>query len=326
VNDIVSSDLSGSTYVLTRTNSEALYITGLLNQKGIRAKLIQTNEDFNIGNLLEIRSLLEIFRKDEDFPTISDEKWESAKNEILKKFSNSSNLFIIKNILHEFEITNTRIKFKSDLEVFVQESQLEDFMGLDNETILVSTMHKSKGREFDNVFIMLSKSDVSTDEKKRLLYVAMTRAKEKLSIHYNGNFLEKIEAENLTRIEDKVSYPIPAKIIMNLSFKDINLGYFEFIQKKVKSLISGENLIPTEQGCLNTKGELALKFSKAFLNIITSHNDKGFTLTAAKVNFILYWKDKEKEEEYLIILPELSFELSVSSLTPSSSVVKPPGT
>ena len=313
VNDIVSTDLSGSTCVLTRTNIEALYVTGLLNKNGLRAKLIQTNDGFNLINILEVRTLLEILKRDDDSPSISDDKWESAKSEISRKYSQSSNLYICKNIIREFESTNARIKYKSDLEVFIQESKLEDFLSSNNETIFVSTMHKAKGREFDNLFILLDKFDVAHDDEKRLLYVAMTRAKQNLTIHTNGNYLDSIKVEGLRRIEDKIIYTSPEKIIMHLNFSDVNLGYFEFIQKKIKPLLPGENLVPNEQGCFNSKGELVLKFSKAFLNIITSHNDNGFTLTTAKVNFILYWKDKEKEKDHLIVLPEVAFEKMVNN-------------
>jgi len=67
--------------------------------------------------------------------------------------------------------------------VFIRESKLEDFLGDDGETIFVSTIHKAKGKEFENVFIMLENCDLSSDEKKRPLYVAMTRAKQNLFIH-----------------------------------------------------------------------------------------------------------------------------------------------
>ena len=263
VNDIVSTDLSGSTCVLTRNNIDALYITGLLNSKGFRAKLIQTNDGFNLKNILEVRSLIEILKNDDDSPSISDEKWESTKTEISRRYSKSSNLDLCKSIIREFESANTRIKYKSDLEVFIQESKLEDFLGSDNETIFVSTMHKAKGREFDNLFIMLDKFDVTRDDEKRLLYVAMTRAKQNLTIHTNGNFLNNIQVEDLIRIEDKNVYSPPEKILMLLNLADVNLGYFKFIQKRIQSLITGENLIPHEQGCLNSKGEFSIKILKS---------------------------------------------------------------
>jgi ATP-dependent DNA helicase RecQ len=308
VKDIVSTDLSGSTCVLTRTNIEALYIAGLLNRNGLRAKLIQTNDGFNLINILEVRALLEILARDADSPSISDEKWESAKHEISRKYAKSSNLDICINIIREFESSNTRIKYKSDLEVFIKESKLEDFLGSDNETIFVSTMHKAKGREFDNVFIMLDRYDVAHDDEKRLLYVAMTRARQNLTIHTNGNYLDNIEVEDLIRIEDKTVYLPPKEILMHLNFCDVNLGYFEYIQKRIMRILPGEDLIPINEGCTNSNGELVLKFSKNFLYTIKNLRESGYTFKNVKVNFVIFWMDHDRETEYLVILPELSFE------------------
>ncbi len=92
------------------------------------------------------------------------------------------------NIIREFELIHPKTKYISDLELFINESKMEDFAEAGTDTVLVSTMHKAKGKEFDNVYIMLNHFDMSTDEKRRLLYVAMTRAKERLVIHYNGSF------------------------------------------------------------------------------------------------------------------------------------------
>ncbi|WP_302048679.1 3'-5' exonuclease [Desulfosporosinus nitroreducens] len=46
-------------------------------------------------------------------------------------------------------------------------------------------IHKAKGRKFDNVFLMLDQFNLRTEEAIRPLYVAMTRAKRNLTIHYN---------------------------------------------------------------------------------------------------------------------------------------------
>lgn len=78
----------------------------------------------------------------------------------------------------------TRKKYRSDFEIFLHESNLEDFYKIEQGVVTVSTMHKSKGREFDNVIIMLNDSALNSDEEKRKLYVAITRAKSNLHIHY----------------------------------------------------------------------------------------------------------------------------------------------
>ncbi len=51
-------ELTGTTCVLTKTNEEALQITGLLLKNGMQAKLIQSNDGFSLYNLLEVRFLL----------------------------------------------------------------------------------------------------------------------------------------------------------------------------------------------------------------------------------------------------------------------------
>ena len=68
----------------------------------------------------------------------------------------------------------------------MHESKLEDFFQNENGDVVVSTIHKSKGREFDEVFMMLDKVNIDTDACKRKLYVGMTRAKRGLHIFYNN--------------------------------------------------------------------------------------------------------------------------------------------
>ena len=54
--DILMTGLAGTTCVLTKTNDEALQITGLLLKNGMHAKLIQSNDGFSLQNLFEFVS------------------------------------------------------------------------------------------------------------------------------------------------------------------------------------------------------------------------------------------------------------------------------
>lgn len=309
VNDIISTDLSGTTCILTQTNKEALNITGLLIKNGFKAKLIQTNDGFNLYNLLEVRCFLDTLKSTtDDSPSISDKKWERSKSELFRRFANSSKWEICKNIIRDFESTNTRIKYFSDLEVFIRESKLEDFQREDGETIFVSTIHKAKGKEFDNVFIMLENCDLSSDENKRIVYVAMTRARQNLFIHHNSNFFDTFQADGLVSLVDCENYELPEKITMQLSFSDVNLGFFEYRQFQINSLIPGDILCIKDEGLSDNTGDIVLKFSKKFNEIISQLKDQGYHLQKARINFIVYWKDSDKEKESKIILPELDFE------------------
>jgi len=312
VNDILSSDLSGTTGILTKTNDEALQITGLLLKNEMPAKLIQSNDGFNLFNLFEIRSFIENLNLNETTPIISEDAWNNAKRIFARKHGKSTNYDLCKKLLIDFQDINPKVKYSSDFEIFIKESKLEDFIFQYGETINVSTIHKAKGKEFDNVFLMLDNFDANSDNSKRQLYVAMTRAKQNLIIHYNGSFLNNIEVEELTHIKNMGIHPLPKHLMYHLTHKDINLGYFDFIQGRLNSLKSGDALEINEKGLMNLHGEQIVKFSQTFQTRRIALEKQGYRLVESKIRFILFWRNHneivENEKEIKIVLPELYFE------------------
>ncbi|KAF2515218.1 RecQ family ATP-dependent DNA helicase [Flavobacterium foetidum] len=312
VTDIVNTDFSGTTCVLTKTNEEAVKVTGLLLKNGIKAKIIQSNDEFSLCNLIEVRFLLDKVDVDDTVFTISDEVWDHAKRELINTFRNSNKLEICLNIIKDFEATNPHKKYKSDLEVLVRESKLEDFYNENGETIFVSTIHKAKGKEFDTIFLLLENLNVAADEAKRQLYVAMTRAKRNLTIHLNADYLNHLTAENLEQKNDFETYIAPDKIAVHATFRDIWLDYFINRQDLISQLTSGEQLHFTGDECLNSNGQSVLKFSKLLLKKIDEMRSRHYELKSVNVNFILYWL-KEGTSEIKIILPELYFEAATKN-------------
>lgn len=308
VRDVLQTGMSGTTCVMTKTNEEALQITGLLLKNKITAKLIQSNDGFSLYNLDEVRSFIDELRLSADVYIISDEQWLKAKRNVYERYRNSSNLEILKNIIVDFEKTNTKSKYKSDFEVYIRESRLEDFYSGHGETVFVSTIHKAKGKEFDNVILMLENIYPSSDEEKRVLYVAMTRAKNNLTIHVNSGFLDHIHAEDLKRIQDNNHYQPPTELVMHASLKDVWLDYFISRQHQISNLISGDELLINQQGYLIAGKQYVLRFSKRFIEQIDNKKNNDYILKNARVNFIVYWKKEDSDEEIKIILPELFFE------------------
>lgn len=308
VDNILSEDLAGTTCVLTKTNDEALQITGLLLKNGMQAKLIQSNEGFSLYNLLEVRFFLSRLNLYDGVYVISDDDWANAKQKLVEKFGGSLNLEICMNMIKDFESTNPRSKYRSDLEIFIRESKLEDFFGENIESIFVSTIHKAKGREFDNVFLMLDQFNAGTAKAKRLLYVAMTRAKRNLFIHYNGGYLNFIKTEGLQFIDDHEDYQPPFQLAMQLSYKDVWLDYFLSCQNLILPLTSGDFLSVDGEYCHDAKGEPVLRFSKKFKQEIEAMKQKGYMPKTAKIIFIVYWQKEGSEYEVRIVLPELYFE------------------
>ncbi|MDT8873015.1 3'-5' exonuclease [Komagataeibacter rhaeticus] len=77
---------------------------------------------------------------------------------------------------------------------------------LDEDYLILSTIHSAKGQEWKNVFVMNAvdgciPSDLATgeqddiEEERRLLYVAMTRAKDSLDIMGTAAFLRAWPAQ-----------------------------------------------------------------------------------------------------------------------------------
>ncbi len=308
IDDLESAELSGRTGVLTRTNEEAVKIAGLLLKRGFHAKLIQSNDGFSLNNLIEVRSFTELLNQTGDTPTISDEDWNEATRKLEGKFRYSSKLEICKNIIRDFKASSPTTKYKSDLEIFIRESKLEDFISSNPETVLVSTIHKAKGREFDNVFLMLENYIPSTDDEKRLIYVAMTRARNNLTIHINSDFLSRINAEDLIRINNMEAYEPPDELTIHCSFRDVWLDYFISKQNMISQLVSGEELKINGYECTNSGGKSILKFSQQFINQIDNLKEINYGLLSAKVNFIVYWLKEETKKEIKIILPEVHFK------------------
>lgn len=311
VDDILSTGLSGNTCILVKTNDEALQIAGLLIKNKVQAKLIQSNEGFSLYHVQEIRYFINLLNLTNDVFVISDDAWEDAKKEIAYHFRKSNRLDLCLNLISDFEQSNPKKKYKSDFETFMRESKLEDFYNENGETIFVSTIHKSKGKEFDNVFIMLDNYNAESDEAKRVLYVGMTRAKSNLTIHLNTYLLDAPSKLSINRIENKEAYLAPNGISLHLSHKDVYLDYFEYVQNRIRNIFSGDTLMIRDEGCTNSNGDLVLKFSQKTVDALKYQAEKGYRLKEAKVNFIIYWHKDGSDKEVKIILPELYLEKEI---------------
>jgi ATP-dependent DNA helicase RecQ len=307
-NAIRDADLSGSTCIITKTNEEAALITGLLLKKGTYAKLIQGNEGFKLQNLYELRYFSDQLLLQSDNPVISPESWLKAVQLLSEHVRSGTKTELAMQVIKEFETVNKKVLYKSDWQSFLDESSIEDFLSIDSETIYVSTIHKAKGKEFDNVYLLLNRFYFDTDAEKRQLYVALTRAKNNLHIHYNDSYLQHIQTENLVFHHNIENFPEPEYLSLLLTHRDVNLGYFGYVQHRMEGLLSGFPLTVLEDGLGNSKGERVLKFSSGFCDELNRFFEKGYHLCEASVNFIVYWKDTDQDNEIKIILPGIGLK------------------
>lgn len=309
VKSLMTDHLPGPVAVLTRTNDEALEILGLLLNRGIPARLIQSNDGFNLSSMEEIKYFMSALHVVDEGAVICHEDWIKAKSELYNTFSRSDKMEICHNLISAFESTNRNIIYRTDFETFVKESRLEDFIMSDTSSVTVSTMHKVKGKEFGTVFIVLNNFQEKDDNDRRLLYVAMTRAKDNLSIHLNSSFLDRFTAEGLKTYNDNKEYGISGERTLLLSLRDIWLNDSAWRQGAIADLRSGDRLYADENECKNDKGQPVLKFSNGFKTKISALINRGYSIAETKVNFIVWWKGEDMDREIMIVLPKITFRL-----------------
>jgi ATP-dependent DNA helicase RecQ len=195
---------------------------------------------------------------------------------------------------------------------------MEDAIKPDTESIVISTMHKAKGKEYDHVIMLVEDYDYTSDESRRLLYVASTRAKKTLHIHTNGSFYDKIESNNITWSTYTRELSEPKEYEVILGHKHIQLKSLKYPEPLsiLRTIKTGDKLekdvkyfgVNEALGLgIKPKGNLLL-FSK---NFIAEHYEpmfkKGYEMKDATAEYIIYWYSKNDAKEYKIVLPKLKF-------------------
>lgn len=294
-----------TTCILTQTNDEAAILVALLRKQNINSKLVQSMDGIRFWNLAEMRYFLKLIDKNTHTPLIIDEIWESAKQSTYALYNNSESLVYVKNCITKFESTN-KIKYYSDFKEYVFESSIEDFGDYSDSDVIVSTIHKSKGHEFDDVYMLINGGYTKDDQLMRKYYVAITRAKKRLFIHTNTNIFECIAAD--AKHIDSRQYETPEEIVIQMSHKDVNLGFFKNRKNEVLSLRGGSSLSYLDHYFYDSNNRCVAKLSNRMQQTLAEWKEKGYDVYEAKVRFIVAWKPQDapkEEKEIAVILPDL---------------------
>ena len=105
---------------------------------------------------------------------------------------------------------------------------------------------------------------------------AKGRAKTCLTVHYNGNYLQDIQAGDLHKVGDPRDYLPSAQLAMQLSHKDVWLDYFadDRCQGLIANLKGGDELKFDSNSCRDSHGRPVLKFSKEMSRRIEAQREK----------------------------------------------------
>ena len=296
----------GTSCVLTQTNEEAVILMALLRKHGINSKLIQSMDGLRFWNMAEMRYFLRYINKRIKTPLITEELWEEAKHNTFSTYDRSLSLMYVKRCVELFEQTN-KTKYFSDFKEFVFESSVEDFCDTSGTDVVVSTIHKTKGREFDDVYMLISDNYVKDAHLMRRYYVGITRAKNRLFIHTNGDCFNHLSA-NLYLI-DQQQYDMPEEIILQLSHKDVNLGFFKERKQEVLALRGGDSLIYNDFFLYSSSTDKPIaKLSSRMQGTLSEWKQRGYKVKSASVRFVVAWKPKDaqkNEPETAVLLADL---------------------
>ena len=296
--------------VLTTKNEEAYLAYDLLEKEGYNPRLIQANEDFSLYNFEEIRFFLTKIRVANE-PTISEEKWQEGIEALKNKYRNDSNIESILYTLQSYYEKDHTLYY-NDFEEFTQSVRLSDFYESKGGEITISTIHKSKGKEYDDVYMVVTGHNENLsgegDETLRQLYVGMTRAKDNLYIIQDQRYFHS--RNGFTSSVDKEIYNVPNEIVMAMSYKDVWLEALKYQNRdEFGSFQAGEKLdfvIENEKMIfISSNGRKATVSSKRFYEKVKEQQNKGYQPFLATVGFVVYWYKRETDTEYKIVLPVL---------------------
>ena len=314
VSDLLRQRNSGTISVLTHTNEEAVILVALLRKHGLRSKLIQSMDGFRFWNMAEVRLFLKYIERDTHTPIVTDGVWNEAKRKTFQAYATSSSLPYLKRCIELFEKIN-KAKYLTDFKELVFESTTEDFCDTSDADVVVSTIHKSKGCEFDDVYMLVSQPQHVTDSEMRSYYVGMTRARKRLFIYTNSTLFDRLPAD--IHQVDQTPYVFPDEVMLQLSHKDVNLGFFKSRKKEILSLRSGEKLcfannllyVPNNQ-------QPVAQLSQKMQAELAQWALKGYLVSSATIRFVVAWKPKDApkdEKEHAVLLLDLELKKTTNT-------------
>jgi ATP-dependent DNA helicase RecQ len=320
VNDIIrqqgpsSAGTTGTTAVLTATNEEALQVYSLLRQNGCNAKLLVSYSGFSLKSLVELKMfshfIKEITHKSGD-KIIEREEWMAAQKQMMKNFSRSKQLDLALTIINSFASQYTNL-LEINWTEYMDEINLEDFIYPEKDKIFVSTMHKAKGKEFDRVFLLLDNYKIVKDENIRVIYVAITRAKQDLVIHTNSDIFDRIWVPGQYRLVDEALYNEPGWLSIQLTHRDVYLDYFVNVPvaRAIESLQAGDRLELSgdDPNLLTANNKKVLRFSSSAEEKMQKFLNRGYEIDSIHAEYIVVWKRKEDDKQYRVVLPRIKLK------------------
>lgn len=294
--------------VLCKTNEEVLKIALQLNLAGILAKPLVTVSGFQLRNLAELVEFERSLARTGKDGLVSEGDWNKGVAQIQQKFQGSDDLeSALKAIDDFFDHRQGELIYLSDWQGYIAQLSFEDVFRINNQAIYVSTIHKAKGREFDQVHLVLDTDFPPKDEFWNVLYVGLTRARHALHIHTRNHVFDQLAWRTEERfVQAGLTEPL-AEIELACSMKDVNLGNFldSRMSKAVVACRAGQDLgLNGNFGFVLGDGS-QVGYSTSFKETLEEWRKKDYTIVKAVVAHVVYWLPKDSNERVPVVIPRL---------------------
>lgn len=320
VNDLLQQRHPGTTAVLTRTNEQAIMASAMLQRHGIQARYIGGSDDFALGRLRELRAFDRMLKaKHAGVGVVPMEVWTDVRRQFLERLKGHKHASDIIDLITRFEEDARGRIDPGEWAAYLREIRIGDVAHTQGDTVFVSTMHKSKGREFTNVFVHLDDFPMDMDEELRLLYVACTRAKERLAVHTNTPFLPHYNDPSLRREQVTKPFPWPDRLEYVLGMREVNLGSCWFERQRISGLKTGDALVPCTKEFLGGRasglgvaGQAILLYAQRFKDKTLPRFERlGYRVSGGSVEYIVEWYNEKQQAWHEVVLPRLVLERKV---------------
>ena len=297
--------------ILAFTNDEVMAIYSQLHNKGIKARYLIERPRFEVKNIEEVRIFDQILNKIAENSTFfKKQHFEEALEEIERIFKRSKNLLLLKRIVYGFLNESENLSISIWME-WLEELDL-DTLERDGAKITVSTIHKSKGLEFDNV-IMVAQKPIQNNQDLRLYYVGMTRAKNRLTIFHKGDKYFNVFSDHCINRSLKADIePSENTIIIVMGLSDIHLGFDGVQNHNNLKIIAGESL-QFHKSRYNIfqiyyQNNIVGQISKTFQERLNRLLARGYHIKNIEVDFVVSWHDRNNGKNLRHVLGKITLQ------------------
>ncbi len=315
-------DPSEQIAALCKTNTDVLTLYSILKGEGLSVKYLTTRDGFRLGELHELQFFLKRWRE---------VGLEQAETDLKDQFYKSNNYKVALDVIDRFRNHESYDSGKMSEQIthftqYLMDIEFSEFEST-KAKVIVSTIHKAKGREFESVYVLLEKGFLSDDYQYRLLYVAMTRAEENLYLHTESKYLENIKTLADEVVIDQENHFEKYPIVLTMRLGDLFLSS-DGAQKGIKRSVprAGDTVqikkIKKQNGLVSYRlfknGHLIGMLSKPNNDVsrlstnIMMHEQQGYVLNPkAQVDYVVKWHTKEEKTDisYWQVLCQITMDV-----------------